>query len=350
MLTQKKCDRLNFMDRETLKKMSKTKKIVISVFLTFIFLCVCLMTFLHSKLNRINRVDTSDIDMVSPEDETFETDGSLAQEGTKTDEVDVFWNNVDMDIMRDENVHNILLIGQDRRSGEGRQRSDAMIICSINKNNGKLILTSLMRDMYVPIPGYSDNRINAAYQLGGMPLLNQVILECFGIEIDGNIEVDFDGFVEALSYVGNLKIELSANEVTYLNKMKNWKFKEGVNELTPEQALAYSRMRYTGNSDWERTDRQRRVIMAALDNVKGMKFMELVTLADQILPCITTDMSNSEIFGYIYTVVVHRITGTESHRIPVQDTYTMETIKNMKVLVPDLAENSRYLKLYIYGR
>lgn len=350
MLSHKKYDRLKFMEDKIIKKMSKTKKIVISVLAIFILLCIGLMTFLHSKLNRINRIDASDIEMVSPGEETFETDDGLLQEGAKTDEIDVFWNNVDMDIMRDENVHNILLIGQDRRKGEGRQRSDAMIICSINKNNGKLILTSLMRDMYVPIPGYSDNRINAAYQLGGMPLLNQVILECFGIEIDGNIEVDFDGFVEALSYVGNLKIELKPDEVEYLSGMRGWKFKEGVNELTPEQALIYSRMRYVGNSDWERTDRQRRVIMAALDNVKGMKFMELAGLADKILPCIKTDMSNSEILGYIYTVVVNRIVETESHRIPVQDTYAAKTINNMKVLVPDLAENSRYLKLYIYGK
>lgn len=338
------------MEKDDIRKISKTKKVLIAVFALFLLICIGLMAFLHSKLNRINRIDESDIEMVSPEDETFETDGGLTQEETGSDEEDIFWNNVDMDIMRDENVHNILLIGQDRRDGEGRQRSDAMIICSINKKSGKLVLTSLMRDMYVPIPGYSDNRINAAYQFGGMPLLDQVIEDCFGIVIDGNVEVDFNGFIEALTYVGNIKIDLNAEEVEALNRSSKKKLKAGVNELTPEQALAYARMRYVGNSDWERTDRQRRVVMAALDNIKGMNFMELIELADNILPCITTDMSNSEIFGYIYTVVVNRITSAESHRIPVDNTYTTKKIKNMQVLVPDLAENSRYLKLYIYGR
>lgn len=336
------------MEKDENKKLSKTKKIIVIVFALFLLLCIGLMAFLHSKLNRINRIDESDVEMVSPEEETF--DGLTKEEAGEETE-DVIWNNVDMDIMRDENVHNILLIGQDRREGEGRQRSDTMIICSINKNNGKLILTSLMRDMYVPIPGYSDNRINAAYQFGGMPLLNQVIEECFGIQIDGNIEVDFDGFTEALVYVGNLEIELYKAEADYMNNTnKGWNLKEGVNYLTPEQALSYARIRYVGNSDWERTDRQRRIVMAALDNVKDMGFLELVDLADQVLPCITTDMSNSEIFGYIYTIVANRITTAESHRIPVDNTYTSKTIKNMQVLVPDLAENSRYLKLYIYGK
>lgn len=335
------------MEKEKVKKLSKTKKIILIVFALFLLLCIGLMAFLHSKLNRINRIDASDVEMVSPEEETFD---GLTKEEAGEDTEDVFWNNVDMDIMRDENVHNILLIGQDRRDGEGRQRSDTMIICSINKNNGKLILTSLMRDMYVPISGYSDNRINAAYQFGGMPLLNQVIKECFGIQIDGNVEVDFDGFIEALSYVGDLEIELYQEEVEHMNRGTNWNLKVGVNSLTPEQALSYARIRYVGNSDWERTDRQRRVILAALDNVKDLGFMELVNLADKILPHVTTDMSNSEIMGYIYTIVVNRITTTESHRIPVDNTYTAKTIRNMQVLVPDLAENSRYLKLYIYGK
>lgn len=336
------------MDKREYVKKNKTKIILLVVFILFLLVCIGLMAFLHSKLNRINRIDTDNIEIVAPEDETFETDDGLIVE--ETEEEDVIWNNVDMGIMKDENVHNILLIGQDRREGEGRQRSDTMIICSINKNNGKLILTSLMRDMYVPIPGYSDNRINAAYQFGGMPLLNQVIEECFGIQIDGNVEVDFDGFMEALTYIGDLNIELYQEEADYLNRGTKWNLKAGVNALTPEQALKYSRLRKVGNSDWERTDRQRRVVMAALDNIKGMGFMELVELADDVLPCVTTDMSNSEIFGYIYTVIVHNVTSLESHRIPVDDTYEAKTMRGMQVLVPNLAENSRYLKLYIYNK
>ena len=110
-----------------------------------------------------------------------------------------------------------MLIGQDRRKGEDRQRSDSIIICSVNKDKGEIILTSVMRDLYVPIPGYKDNRINAAYQFGGMELLDEVIEENLGVHIDGNVEVDFDGFMESLSVLGNLDIELNATEAKYLN-------------------------------------------------------------------------------------------------------------------------------------
>ena len=119
--------------------------------------------------------------------EKAEADGV---DGLDADSID--WGNADIQVMEDEDVSNLLLIGQDRREGQDRQRSDSIIICSVNKEKGKIVLTSIMRDLYVPIPGYKDNRINAAYQFGGMELLDEVIEENLGIHIDGNIEVDFD--------------------------------------------------------------------------------------------------------------------------------------------------------------
>lgn len=121
----------------------------------------------QGKLNRISRVDQESAGQNQSAEEDLDING-----------------------MKDKEVINILLIGQDRREGQARQRSDSMILCSINKARKKIILTSIMRDLYVPIPGYSDNRINAAYQFGGMPLLDQVIEESLGVHVDGNVEVD----------------------------------------------------------------------------------------------------------------------------------------------------------------
>ena len=218
-----------------------------------------------------------------------------------------------------------------------------------------------MRDLYVPIPGYSDNRINASYQFGGMPLLDQVIEESLGVHIDGNIEVDFEGFINSLSCVGNLDIKLNEAEANYLNSSNKWvaqagtdstgwNLQAGVNSLTPEQALAYSRIRYVGNSDWERTDRQRRVVMAAFDKVKDKSLAELLDLTDEILPNLTTDMTNMESLGLVYTIFTNEMTEMENYRIPVDGTYSCETLSvGMEVLVPDLNANSQYLKEYIYG-
>ena len=347
------------------RKLPLAVKILIPV-LIILILAVGALVFVQAKLNQIRRVDETDIEKVDPSQEDFEIDEELAKEieenGVEAiDPADVKWNNVDIDVMQDKDVVNILLIGQDRREGQGRQRSDSMIICSINKKSNKIILSSVMRDLYVPIPGYSDNRINAAYQFGGMPLLDQVMEESLGVHIDGNIEVDFDGFISAMTEVGNLDIELNQAEADYLNKnsvwveqagtsAEGWNLQAGVNSMTPEQVLAYSRIRYVGHSDWERTDRQRRVLMAAFEKLKGQGLTELLAMADRIMPNLTTDMSNTQIMGYIYTVLTNNITEIESYRIPVEGTYTNETLRiGMEVLMPDLKANSEYLQSYIFG-
>lgn len=342
------------------KKLPLWGKIVLGIAIALAALFIGGMIFINAKLNKINRVDPNDVSWLPREEETFEvdppadTDGDGEADPTPTDTVspeDITWDNVDVNVMQDKDVSNILLIGQDARPGEGRARSDSMIICSINKKTKKITLSSIMRDLYVPIPGYSDNRINAAYQFGGMALLDQVIEESLGIHIDGNVEVNFDGFIGAFTEIGNLDIELYQAEADHLNKQNSeWHLTEGVNSLTPEQALAYARIRYVGHSDWERTDRQRRVLMAAFTKLQGSDLGTMLNMADKIFPYLTTDMDNMQILGYVYTVVTSGMTLGENYRIPVEGTYSCETLRaGMEVLVPDLNANSRYLQEAIYG-
>ena len=96
--------------------------------------------------------------------------------------------------MQDKDIVNLLLIGQDRREGQDRQRADSMIMVTLNKKTKQISMTSFMRDLYVQIPGYSDNRINATYAFGGMDLLDSTLNTNFGVEIAGNVEVDFGEF------------------------------------------------------------------------------------------------------------------------------------------------------------
>lgn len=331
--------------------MKRKKKFPIWAILLIIVLIIVLLmggvyAYVNHKLSKIMRVDISPEVVVDPSLETFETEEGL------TDTInpeDIVWNNADIEVMKDKDVSNILLIGQDRREGQGRQRSDSMIICSLNKKTNKIILTSVMRDMYVPIPGYSDNRINAAYQFGGMELLDRVLEESLGVHIDANVEVDFEGFINCMAEVGNIDMQLNEEEAKYLNDANGWNLQAGYNSLTPEQALAFSRVRYVGHSDWERTDRQRRVIISAFNNVKGLSIPELISLTDRIFPNVTTDMTNSKILGYVYTVVTNKMTTIDSNRLPAEGTYTCETLRNgMEVLVPDLKANAECLKEYIY--
>ena len=113
--------------------------------------------------------------------------------------------------------------------------------------------------------------------------------------------------------------------------------------------MAYARLRRVGKADWERTERQRTVLSKAFEKVRKLSLKELTELADAMLPCVMTDLSNTEIMGLIYTVVTNRMTIGGTYRLPVEGTYSAEIIYGMDVLVPDLQANSEYLHRYIYG-
>ena len=259
-------------------------------------------------------------------------------------------------------VKNILLIGSDRRSTqEERQRSDTMILCSINGKTGEITLTSLMRDMYVPIPDYGYNKLNAAYAFGDVALLDETIQEDFGINIDGNVLVDFDSFLQTLTSVGNIDIELTAEEAQYLNSGAwedqgegsgndgSWNLQGGMNSLTPAQALAYCRIRYVGNSDWERTERQRRVVMAAITKIKHSNPITQYRVLSGVLEHVTTDMTRGSLIGTFFRGILAARGDMKTYLIPVEGTYYADYVDGMSVLVPDLEQNSAYLKEYIYG-
>ena len=351
----------------TRRKKRSVLSAVLTVLLVLLLLAAGGVGFLALRsLNRIEKVDKEKEVWITPEFENFETDElepSEAEPGAEpgtapaaepgegpaaAEPNEIVWQTPE-EVPREDHVHNILLIGQDRRPGEGRARSDSMIICSINEKTKEIRLCSLMRDLYVPFPGgYSDNRINAAYAFGGMSLLDKLIQEDFGITIDGNVEVDFDGFIKVMDMIAPLEIELTDAEAWFLNQSTGWLLRTGVNALTGEQILAYARLRYIGHADFERTERQRRVLNIAFNKVRKLSLSELYALADAALPCITTDLSNTDIINYVYLVAVNRMSIGGNYRIPADGTYTPQSIRGMSVLVPDLAKNSALLREYLY--
>ncbi|MGN0364282.1 MAG: LCP family protein [Bilifractor sp.] len=337
-------------------------RLVALIIIILAALAIIFFLFLEGTLNSIKRVDKANEAYVARSDETFDVDASASSDTMSASDVD--FNADSIDVMSSDDVKNILLIGQDKRADDtNRTRSDTMIIASINTKTNKITMVSLMRDMYVPIPGYSANRINAAYVLGGMSLLDKVIQEDFGITIDGNVVVDFDSFLETMTQIGDLEITLTADEANYMNANEGlgsasdnasvseaWGLKEGKNTLTPEQALAYSRMRYVGNSDWERTERQRKLLTAVFNKVKKSSITKILGMVSDLIPYFETDLSNKEILKYAKTVFSGDVSlNAKSYRIPVDGAYTSETINGMSVLVPDLTVNSAYLQHYLYG-
>lgn len=292
--------------------------------------------FVTAKLNKIVHTDGTE-EVVDIEDE-FDRESRFDVE------------NFEPKLITSEDVTNILLIGQDRRKGDAaKMRSDAMIICSINRKTKEITLSSLMRDMYLPVPGKGYGMINATYLAGGFPLLNKTIEKDFGIRIDGNVEVDFERFIGLMTLIGPIDLELSSAEAEHLNQ-SGYNFRSGINTLDAEQVLAYCRMRKDIGGDWGRTDRQRKVLTRLYQELKTSGMPTIYRFVDEALPLFRTDLSNRQIIKLAYAMVAGRMGIRHSYRIPEEGTYTQEIREEtLHVLIPDLRENSRRIQKYIYG-
>ena len=273
----------------------------------------------------------SDIDEQTSETQTTQV---LSTEDNVLNPEDVEWNGDKFEALNNDGLVNILLIGQDRREGEGRQRSDAMILCSFNPENNQLSMISFLRDLYVQIPGYEDNRLNAAYAYGGFELLKETLELNFGISVDGCLESDFEGFEKIIDTVGGVDIELTAKEAEIVGNGAS----DGVCTLNGEQALTYARIRKI-DSDFQRTARQRKIMGAVFEKAKTYSLTELAMFFSEILPLMATDMTEDEMMDLALSFASSfRDIETESFIVPAEGAYKNAMIREMAVLLPDLYE------------
>lgn len=280
---------------------------------------------INHYLNKINRVQ--EVETIAPENEDFETESNEGLD--EIDPSDIEWG--DVEPLMDDDLLNILLVGQDKRPGQGRQRSDSMIVCSVNVETKQIAMISFLRDLYVQIPGYTDNRLNAAYVFGGFPLLKDSLKVNFGITVDGCFEVDFTGFTALIDQIGGVDVSLTATEARIVGCAA-----EGENHLNGEQALKYARIRKI-DSDFQRTERQRKVLLACYEKVKQRSLKELLALLDQALPYLTTDLTNPQIYtiaAKLFPLVNNASVNT--YHIPPDGTYSNLYIRGMAILYPDL--------------
>lgn len=242
-----------------------------------------------------------------------------------------------------ENVVTILLIGADSTDGKNA-RSDSIILCTLNKTQNTISLTSLLRDMYVRIPGYKSNRINASFAAGGTALLEKTLEQNFGIKPDGVVMIDFSHFEKLIDLLGGIELDLTYAEAKFVNFKAKCSLGTGVQTLNGKQALWYSRFRGTAAGDLARTNRQRVVLTTLLNEYKSKSMTELLGLLDDILPMVTTDMTQDEILGYVKAFFPMLAKAEiQSNRIPVEGAYYQARINGMAVIVPDIAKNSAEL-------
>lgn len=277
-------------------------------------------------------------------------DGLDREDGVSLSSVDLD----DVDLVEDDRIINILLVGSDKRATWTQTgRSDSAMIATLDLKHKKLKLTSLMRDMYLTIPGYGENRFNAAYSFGGVSLMYETIASNFGIRLDGYAVVDFSAFKKVINTIGGVKITLTDEEYQYLTtaykKGSVLDLQPGTNVMNGEQALAYTRIRQDAQGDFGRTERQRKVLQAIFTEAKSMSLTELISLAEELMPCISTDLTNDQIMSYMQSVLLLGTTEIDQMRIPVDNSYEQRRINNMAVLVPDMETNVKALQDFIYN-
>lgn len=277
------------------------------------------------------------------------------------------------DIVSDSEVINILLVGADKNLDEqdsegAARRSDSMMIATLDMKNKKLKVSSLMRDMYVPIPGHGSQKLNAAYSLGGIKLLYETIVSNFGIKMDGYAEVNFDAFVEVINAVGGVEATLTEseaenlNDTNYIKRKKFRNVKVGKQILNGYQALGYCRIRHgkrkngrypavltaSGKGDdYGRAERQRLVVQALFNKLKSMSITKWMELVDVILPNVKTDLKKDDIYSYIRTVVWMGTTDIVQFSLPIENGYTSQSINGQDCLVPDINKNKEALLNFI---
>lgn len=238
----------------------------------------------------------------------------------------------------DSGIINILLIGQDSRETGDTSRSDSMILCSVRPEDKAITLVSFLRDLYVPIPGHGENRINAAYALGGMPLLTQTLQENFGLFIDGCIGVDFTNFPQIIDTLGGVTLELRQDEADAINQSVPGTLTQGTHQLTGAQALAYSRIRnLDADGDFSRTQRQRRLLSSLLDSYREAGLLTILSALLDTLPMISTDLEKKELLvlaAKLFPLLDDP--NVTSLRIPADGTYNYSTIRNMEVLTANM--------------
>ena len=260
-------------------------------------------------------------------------------------------------------ITNILLFGLDNRSKGEPGHSDTIMIASIDKVNKTIKLTSLMRDMYVPIPGKNDNRINTAYFKNGPALAIKTVNTNFNMNIEDYATVDFFALEKIINSVGGIPIEIKEAEVKVINQYIDELNKiskdntislhisnSGLQTLDGRQAVAYSRIRYVGRDDFERTERQRRVMNELFKKGMSNGLSSLPDLAATILPDVETSLNKSEIIQLGVAILSFRKHEIEQFRIPVDGSFSNVYVGKMLVLKPDIEENTKQLYEFIYGK
>lgn len=275
---------------------------------------------------------------------------------------------VDHSVRKEDYVKNFLIFGIEEI--DGASNTDTIMIASVNTESKTIMLTSILRDMYVELSDGKGRKLNSVYARGrkdgqGPDLLMATIEKYYKIDLEGYAYVNFEAFEKIVDLLGGVTIELGATEAKYLNTTNyisnpaNRKVSSGINRLNGNQVVGYCRVRKVptlggANNDYGRTVRQRRVLTAIFNEYKSKNIFELLSITTECLSYIHTNLSSTQISELLEMVVENGITTIESARIPIENSYYDAGKKGYNgvtygLVVNDPAANIKYLFQFLYG-
>jgi polyisoprenyl-teichoic acid--peptidoglycan teichoic acid transferase len=243
-------------------------------------------------------------------------------------------------------IRNIALIGVDAKNPDGSQRSDAVMVATINNETKKLKLTSIMRDTYVEVPGKGFSRMGHTYSYGGHVLTIKTINTNFQLGVRDFVKVDFEGLKTIVDAVGGVEVNIKEYEIQSLKGVGIQK--SGKHNLNGTQALAYSRIRKAGAGDYERTERQRVVMMKIFEKLKAKGPTAFPGIVSNLLPHVETSLTHGEILKLGMDVLSSGTSSLEQARIPYDNLKKEEYINGAFYITYDEEQTLERLHKFIW--
>ncbi len=360
------------------QKKSRLRRVVLWVLAILVVLAVSAGLYINSKLDLI-RFDDGKLSFVGSINRDEDQDLNTAGLQQSTAEMAMPAGSP----FADANVLNILLIATDERTDavndadafthldrlDGTSatteysedaRADSMILVSLNIKENTVKLVSIERATGVPIllDGYDGQYdwITHTFRYGGAWLTMKTVEDCFNVQVDHYVRVNFNSFVEIVDSVGGVDLNLTDQEA----KALNWevpsnsmlivnKVHPGWNHFDGYTALQYARLRAI-DSDWKRIERQRTVIQAVMDQLKTANPAQINTLLDKALPLVQTNFTKNEIAALLTQLPGFIGVKADQMSLPAEGTYGVRVgMDDREMFDPDWTENIRILHDFLYG-
>ena len=271
--------------------------------------------------------------------------------------------NISDEVKHEKGYTNVALFGLDSREndlGKGN-RSDTIIIASLNNDTKEVKLVSIYRDTLLELDDGSYNKSNSAYSFGGPEGAVSLINRNLDMNIEKYVTVNFNALVDVIDAVGGLDLELTHDEVVHMNnycvetsKVTGKKYKKiepavaGTYKLNGVQAVSYARIRYTAGGDYKRTERQRLVLKKTADKLKQQDLATLNKIIDKVMPEVSTSFTTKEILSLATGAFDYELGETTGFPFDLETSEQIPGYSGSYVIPKGLEENVIKLHQFLY--